>query len=99
MPKLTVLIPCKDEAHNIRECIESVRSIADEILIADSGSTDGTLNALHAHAADHGAVASSVVQRPARRTVYVEPETRLIYVAPEGRLLYAQPGDRTLEAA
>ncbi|MBN1853541.1 MAG: glycosyltransferase family 2 protein [Pirellulales bacterium] len=44
MPKLTVLIPCKDEAHNIRACVDSVRPIADEILIADSGSTDGTLD-------------------------------------------------------
>jgi glycosyltransferase involved in cell wall biosynthesis len=41
--KLTVLIPCKDERRNIRDCIDSVRSIADEILVADSGSTDGTL--------------------------------------------------------
>ena len=30
--KLTVLIPCKDERRNIRPCIESVRSIADELL-------------------------------------------------------------------
>lgn len=44
MPKLTVLIPCKDEARHIRACIESVRPIADEILIADSGSTDSTLD-------------------------------------------------------
>jgi len=43
MPKLTVLIPCKDELPHIRACIESVRAVADEILIADSGSTDGTL--------------------------------------------------------
>jgi glycosyltransferase involved in cell wall biosynthesis len=42
--KLTVLIPCKDERKNIRPCIESIQSIADEILIADSGSTDGTLD-------------------------------------------------------
>jgi len=42
--KLTVLIPCKDERRNIRACIESVQAIADEILVADSGSTDGTLN-------------------------------------------------------
>lgn len=42
--KLTVLIPCKNERQNIRLCIESVRSVADEILIADSGSTDGTLD-------------------------------------------------------
>jgi glycosyltransferase involved in cell wall biosynthesis len=42
--KLTALIPCKNERRNIRPCIDSVRGIADEILIADSGSTDGTLD-------------------------------------------------------
>jgi glycosyltransferase involved in cell wall biosynthesis len=42
--KLTALIPCKDERRNIRPCIESVRDFADEILIADSGSRDGTLD-------------------------------------------------------
>jgi len=42
--KLTVLIPCKNERRNIRPCIESSQSIADEILVADSGSTDGTLD-------------------------------------------------------
>ena len=41
--KLTVLIPCKNEANNIAECIASVRDVADEILIADSLSTDDTL--------------------------------------------------------
>jgi len=41
--RITVLIPCKDEAHNISPCIESIGTLADEILIADSGSTDGTL--------------------------------------------------------
>lgn len=41
--KLSVLIPCKNERRNIRPCIESVQTIADEIVVADSGSTDGTL--------------------------------------------------------
>src|SRR5687767_12468295 len=41
--KLTVLIPCKNESKNIRDCVESVRGIADEILIADCFSTDDTL--------------------------------------------------------
>lgn len=41
--QLTVIIPCKDERLNIRPCIESAQKVADEVLVADSGSTDGTL--------------------------------------------------------
>ena len=44
MPKLTVIILCKNERMNIRPCIESARPFADEILVADSGSTDGTMD-------------------------------------------------------
>lgn len=40
---LTVIVPCKNERLNIRPCIESFYNIADEILIADSGSSDDTL--------------------------------------------------------
>lgn len=39
---LSVIIPCKNEEKNIRNCIESVLEIADELIIADSGSTDRT---------------------------------------------------------
>ena len=42
--RLTVIIPCKNEQSHIRSCIASLGSIADEILVADSGSTDGTLD-------------------------------------------------------
>lgn len=42
-PKITGLIPCKNEQRNIRECLESLYPIVDEILVADSGSTDRTL--------------------------------------------------------
>ena len=41
--KLTVLITCKNEERHIVDCIRSVRRVADEILVADSGSTDRTL--------------------------------------------------------
>ncbi len=41
--KLTVIIPCKDEARNIEDCVASARLVADELLIADSGSTDRTI--------------------------------------------------------
>jgi len=43
MNRLTVIIPCKDEEVHIRACIESIRDLADEVLVADSGSTDRTL--------------------------------------------------------
>ena len=42
--KLTVLITCLNEERNLRPCIESVRPVADEILVADSGSTDATMD-------------------------------------------------------
>ncbi len=32
----------KNEAHNIGECLKSVKGLADEIIVFDSGSTDGT---------------------------------------------------------
>lgn len=41
--KLTVIVPCRNESANIAACIASIVVIADEILIADSGSTDGTM--------------------------------------------------------
>ncbi len=39
---LTVLIPCLNAINDIRGCIEAVRDFADEILVADAGSNDGT---------------------------------------------------------
>ena len=38
---LSVLIPAKNEAANVRDCISGV-SFAEEIVVVDSGSTDGT---------------------------------------------------------
>jgi FkbM family methyltransferase len=40
---LTVIIPCKNERENLGACVASARQVADEVLLADSGSTDGTL--------------------------------------------------------
>ncbi|MEX2091369.1 MAG: lipopolysaccharide kinase InaA family protein [Pirellulales bacterium] len=40
---VTVLISSRNAADTIVGCLESVRDMADEILVADAGSTDGTL--------------------------------------------------------
>lgn len=42
MNELTVVIITLNEARNIRRALESVQDIADEIIVMDSGSTDGT---------------------------------------------------------
>ena len=39
---LSVLVPARNEAANLRACLESVRW-AEEVVVVDSGSTDGTL--------------------------------------------------------
>jgi glycosyltransferase involved in cell wall biosynthesis len=39
--RLSVVIVAKNEAHNITECVQSAR-FADEVLVLDSGSHDGT---------------------------------------------------------
>lgn len=47
---LSVIIITKNEAHNIDECLESV-SFADECIVVDSGSTDGTCDIARAKGA------------------------------------------------
>lgn len=43
MPTLSIIIITKNEAINILDCIKSA-SFADEVIVLDSGSTDGTLD-------------------------------------------------------
>lgn len=42
-PRLSVILITKNEAHNIEDCLRSVQGLADEIVVVDSGSTDGTV--------------------------------------------------------
>src|SRR5687767_12061748 len=43
MTFISAVIITKDEEKNISRCLDSVKGIADEILVCDSGSTDRTL--------------------------------------------------------
>jgi glycosyltransferase involved in cell wall biosynthesis len=44
--KISVLIPVKNEIKNIENCIQNLINWADEVLIVDSNSTDGTIQLL-----------------------------------------------------
>ncbi len=77
---LTVLIPCKNETDNLPACLASVRGIADEILLADSGSTDGSMETARAHGAtriiqrefvDAGDFKNWAIPRATHRWVFV----------------------------
>ncbi len=40
---LSAYIRTKNEAANIQRCIEAALSVADEVVVVDSGSTDNTI--------------------------------------------------------
>lgn len=42
MPKLSVVLATRNEEKNIGECLESIKDIADEIIVVDEGSSDAT---------------------------------------------------------
>ena len=46
VPPVTVLISCKNERSNVGPCLDAARGLGNEVLVADSGSTDGTLEYL-----------------------------------------------------
>lgn len=48
---VSVLVPTRNEVHNLPRCLAAVSGWADEIVIVDSGSTDGTLRIAEAFGA------------------------------------------------
>ena len=51
MSDLSVIIVAMNEAHDIADCLQSVQGLASEIIVFDSGSTDGTQDICRAHGA------------------------------------------------
>ncbi len=49
--RLSVIVICKNEADRIGRCLASVADWADEVIVLDSGSTDGTVDIARQHSA------------------------------------------------
>jgi tetratricopeptide (TPR) repeat protein len=51
MPRLSVCLIVKNEERHLARCLQSVRGLADEVIVVDTGSTDGTIAIAQAHGA------------------------------------------------
>jgi glycosyltransferase involved in cell wall biosynthesis/tetratricopeptide (TPR) repeat protein len=51
VPHLSVCLIVKNEERHLPQCLDSIRSLADEIVVVDTGSTDGTVEIALSHAA------------------------------------------------
>jgi glycosyltransferase involved in cell wall biosynthesis/thioredoxin-like negative regulator of GroEL len=51
MPRLSVCLIVRNEERHLDRCLESVRGLADEIVVVDTGSTDRTIDIARAHGA------------------------------------------------
>lgn len=60
-PTIALAMIVKDEAHVIRRCLDSVLPVIDRWAIVDTGSTDGTQDAIRAHLAH---LPGDLVERP-----------------------------------
>ncbi len=61
--KLSVCLITRNEASRLAAAIESVRAVADEVIVNDTGSTDGTIEL-----ARTGPTISPRLETPANRT-------------------------------
>ena len=59
-PTLSAILITRNEAHNFHDCLQSLQGLADEIIVVDSQSTDGTV----AIAQQHGAIVSQPADWP-----------------------------------
>ena len=51
-PRLTICMIAKDEERFLGRCLESVRGLADQVVLVDTGSTDRTVEIAKAHGAE-----------------------------------------------
>ena len=86
MPELTVVIITFNEEKNIERCLSSVKNVADNILIVDSGSTDNTINIAKSFGAN-------LIHQPFLG--YIEQKNFALEAAPDGYLLLLD-GDESL---
>lgn len=51
-PRITAVIPAKNEAHRIKDCLDALRGFAQQVIVVDDGSTDETVGIAESLGAD-----------------------------------------------
>lgn len=92
-PLLSATLIVRDEQRNLRECLESIEGVAEEVIVVDTGSTDGSIELareLGAHVLSHPwrddfAEARNVALEAARGkwVLYLDADERLRPVSGE----------------
>jgi len=87
---LSVLIPTFDDAYTLPMCLASVLPVADEIILRDDGSTDGTTDIVHDAARAHPHV--SVIEGR-KRLGWIEARNALLAATDARHLLWLDADD------
>ena len=87
--KLSVVLNTKNSQRFLRECLQSVKTIADEIVIVDMKSTDNTLKI----AREFGA---KIYQSPHPNVGYADPAREFAFAKAQGEWIFMIDSDENI---
>src|SRR5207247_1852525 len=72
-PRLTICLIARNEEKFLGQCLKSVRDLARQIIVVDTGSTDRTVEIAKEHGAEVHSFACAMISAPHSRTGFSKP--------------------------